>query len=176
VRAIQLETGALVRTRPDVIGLRVADDGLFRAIVRDYKAKSQPVHPRFDSGILLRGIWVALELSNPRCHWFLDGRELPLDTATVDLETVNLMHAKGDEFLVQATLSVEQLLEERDHFVATMQEMGMALEAAGAQEVIASPGGLCAQWCPFLRYCAPGQAHVRKYVGEDALRERLAAS
>ena len=85
------------------------------------------------------------------------------------------MHAAGEEFLLRATLSAERLLEERERFLATMQEMGTLLEAgAGAPP----PGrGLARRplrtVVPVSALLAPGQAHVRKYVGEETLRERL---
>jgi hypothetical protein len=126
------------------------EDGQYRPVVRDYKAKGQIVDPLFDSGILLRGIWAALEIQNPRCRWFLAGRSLSLDVTQIDLETVNLMHASGDEFHLRATLAVERLMQERDRFVATMQEMAMVRGIVSADDVLASPSGLCGQWCPFL--------------------------
>jgi hypothetical protein len=172
IRAVQMGEGYLARTRPDVIGVQLTSSGIFRPLVRDYKARNEIVHPAFDTGILVRGIWVALELQQPRCQWFLANRAIELDRGAVDLETVNLPHADGDDFLIHTTISVERLLQERDRLTALMGEMADTL-AADVLDVPASPGGLCARWCPYLDRCQPGMAHVRKYLGVDALHERL---
>jgi hypothetical protein len=174
VHGVQLQPGYIVRTRPDVIGIRPDDRGTFRVVVRDFKAKGQIVDPQFDTGILLRGIWAALELMDPRCEWFLSGRTIDVDTSSVQLETINLLHGSSSEFTVRRIVSVAQLMQERDRFVPIIDEMNALKQVTDAGQVLASPTALCLNWCPFLGYCQAGQAHVRKYFGEEALLARLA--
>lgn len=175
VKAVELEPGYLVRTRPDLIGLRLNQTGSCRPLVRDYKTRVQAVHPAFDTGILIRAIWVLAELRHPRCVWFMKGRALEVDAASIDLETVNLLHGDGEEFILRATLSEHDLLEQRDRLVETMRGMASVLQAETAGEVLASPGDLCLDWCQYLAYCPAGMDHVSKYAGEEALAQRLAA-
>jgi hypothetical protein len=174
VQAIELAPGFLVRTRPDVLGIRVLGDGQLRILVRDYKAKKDVIDPAFDTGILLRAIWTVLELRNPRCRWFLTNRNVQVDADHIDLETVNVMHPSDGDFLRSATLGTARILEFRDQFIETMCDMAPVLETQTADEVLASPNGLCHNWCSFMNRCAPGMDHVRMYYGEDVLRLRLA--
>ena len=173
IQAVELAPRFLVRTRPDVIGLRMVGQDRYRAVVRDFKARTEVVDPEYDDGILVRAIWVMLELKNPRCRWFPGRRVVPVDTSGVHVETVNMMHADGGDFLLRASLSERQLLVHRDRIAGTMREMGQVQQAASADEVKASPNGLCRDWCPFLNRCPEGMAHVRKYYGEEALDARL---
>lgn len=174
IQAVELTPGFLVRTRPDVIGLRMVGQDRYRAVVRDFKARTEVVDPEYDDGILIRAIWVMLELENPRCRWFLGRRVVAVDTSGVDVETVNIMHAGGEEFLLKASLSERQLLIHRDRIVGTMVAMRQVQQAGSAEEVRASPNGRCQNWCPFLNRCQEGMAHVRKYCGEEVLEARLA--
>jgi hypothetical protein len=175
IRAVELQPDYLLRTRPDVIGLRGSAAGICRVVVRDYKAKGEVVDPAYDTGILVRAVWAAVELAQPRCRWFLAGRAIQVDASAVELETVNLMHADGTDFLVHASLTVEQLLLERDRLVTLMGEMAVTLRE-DVRGVPASPGPLCAYYCPHLQRCQAGMAHVRKYRGVDVLEARLGAA
>lgn len=173
LRAVQLEPGYLISTRPDVIGLRPIGGGIVRAVVRDFKAKGEVVDPNTDDGILVRGLWALLEIRQPRCRWFLADRDLAVDPDYVDLETVNIMHADGDEFLMNSTLAATNLFAERDRFVGIMNRMDEVLKLADARNVPASPSGLCQNYCAFLNRCEAGMRHIRKYAGPEALQARI---
>jgi hypothetical protein len=171
-RAVRMGDGFVARTRADLIGLRAGGNGTCHVVVRDFKAKREVVDPAHDVGILIRGIWVAQELEQARCRWFLAGRNLLVDPFGVDLETVNLMYADSGNFLMRASLPIERLFEARDRIVGWMREMADLLQGDEA-DVLASPGGLCARYCPYLKRCAAGMAHVRKYEGVEWLQARL---
>jgi len=173
VRAVELHESVLVPTRPDVIGIRRLGGGINRVVVRDYKAKSAIVDPAFDTGILVRALWAISELQNPRCRWFLAGRDLPLEHDIVDLETVNLMHSGSEDFIVRRLMPASMLVEHRDRLIDLAREMAEADACEEASQVPASPDHLCFNWCSHLHRCTVGQAHVRKYHGEEALTERL---
>jgi hypothetical protein len=173
VRAVELAPGFLVRTRPDVIGLRRTESGRVRVFIRDFKAKNEAVDPRFDTGILVRAVWVMLELMQPRCRWFLPVHAADMDVSTVELETVNLMHAESDQFLARTTLGQTQVLAERDRLIEVLKSMDGVIGSGSAEQVLASPNGLCLRWCPYLNHCQPGQDHVLMYYGEDVLVARL---
>ncbi|MGQ9677558.1 MAG: PD-(D/E)XK nuclease family protein [Chloroflexota bacterium] len=173
IQAVELAPGYLVRTRPDVIGLRDTDDGRCRGVVRDFKARGEVVNPAFDDGVLVRAIWVMTELQNPRCRWFVAGRSIQADTSGVELETVNLKHAASEDFHLWVSLSAEELPDHRERIMETMERMDQALGIGDPELVPANPGGLCLAWCAYLGYCQAGQAHVRKYHGPEALADRL---
>lgn len=176
LKAVQLEPGYLVGTRPDVIGLRTIGGGLLRVVVRDFKAKGEVVDPNADDGILVRGLWALLEIRQPRCRWFLAGRGLSVDPDYVDLETVNVMHADGDQFLMASTWEASDLLAQSGRFVDIMNRMDEVLSVSDVRDVPASPGGLCQNYCPFLNRCEAGMRHVRKYAGPEALQVRIGMS
>lgn len=173
IPAVQLSEGYLVRTRPDVIGMRPVDSGMARVVVRDYKARSDAIDPVFDTGILVRALWALAEIRNPRCPWFLAGRDLQVDPNVIDLETVNLLHAGSAEFRVQASLTEADLLAHRNRLMTEMVNMAAVVAARDADDVSASPGSFCLSWCPFLPKCGAGLAHVRKYQGDDVVSGRL---
>lgn len=173
IKGVQLSPGFLVRTRADVIGLCPGNSARCRAVIRDFKARAEVVDPAYDDGILVRAFWALTELQNPRCRWFVAGRAIVVDAGGVELETVNLMHADGQAFLVAANLTARQLLAHRDRIVDTMARMEKVLAAPSADAVVASPSVFCLNWCPFLNRCAAGMAHVRKYHGAEELQARL---
>ncbi|MGI8549845.1 MAG: hypothetical protein ACR2PL_03450, partial [Dehalococcoidia bacterium] len=172
-KCVMLTDDYQLRTRPDVIGLKVAANGLGRAVVRDYKAKNEVVNPAFDTGIISRALWVLAELRDSRCRWFLGDSGISVDNSVVDLETVNLLHGDSREFLVQVTLTEQQLFEERERLIGTMTAMQKVLATQDLGEIAASTGSFCVRWCPFLAYCWPGMDYVGKYHGDDVLHERL---
>jgi hypothetical protein len=171
IRAVELSDIVLVRTRPDVIGLRLTN-GRARVVVRDYKVRSQVVDPAFDNGILVRALWAMSELQNPRCRWFVADREMEIDRDVIELETVNLLFSTTEDFIVRRQVSAAQLAEERGRMIELALVMADT-EICEESQVAASPGFLCKDWCPYLHRCTAGQAHVRKYQGEEALSERL---
>ncbi len=173
IQAVELAPGYLVRTRPDVIGLRETDDGRCRGVVRDFKARGKAVDPVLDDGILVRAIWVMTELQNPRCRWFVAGRSIEADVSGVELETVNLKQAAAEDFHIRVSLSAEELPGHRERIMETMERMDEVLKMADPELVPASPGGLCLEWCSYLGYCQAGQTHARKYHGPEALADRL---
>jgi hypothetical protein len=120
VPAVEVAPGRLVKTRPDLIGLRLLESGKHRAVVRDFKARNQVTRPESDYGILVRGPWVLAEARAPRCQWFIANRQIEVDLGAVDLEIVNMMHAGTDEFLVRASLSESGLSALGEHVVATL--------------------------------------------------------
>ncbi len=174
IPAVEIAPGRLVRTRPDVIGLRRLDSGLYCAVVRDFKVRNQPVIPQSDYGILVRGLWVLAEAKNPRCRWFIAGRDVAIDLNGIDLEIVNLMYADTDNFLVRARLSEANLLSLGAHVVETLDRAEYVAAATSPDDVEASPSEFCQTWCPYLNRCAPGTDWVRRYKGEDALQARMA--
>src|SRR5439155_20886842 len=109
---------------------RELGNGQYRAVVRDFKARGEVVDPALDLGVLVRAVWVILELRHPRCRWFLAGRNLPIDPDAVDVATVNLMFAAGGDFLGRATLSADRLLRHCDRLVESIARMGETLAAA----------------------------------------------
>jgi hypothetical protein len=174
VPAVELTPGVLVRTRPDVIGLRPVGN-THRIVVRDFKTRSDAVDPMFDVGTLVRGIWALFEAQEPRCRKFLLGRSLQIDTSGIDLEVVNLGHAEPD-FVIRASPSEAQLRERRDWLVGMIEAMVETEALRSADDVVASPGGLCLSWCPHLNRCVEGRRHVRKFYDEEQLRARLAGA
>jgi hypothetical protein len=176
IAGVELESGCLVRTRPDVIGLRLDAHGCCRPLVRDFKAKGRAVDPAFDTGIGVRALWMLSELQEPRCPWFMRGRALDVDVDGIDVETVNLLHGDDDEFVVRATLSEQDLIAVRRRLLETIRAMATVLATETANTVPASPGDFCLAWCGYLAFCPPGRDHVRKYAGEEALNERLATA
>lgn len=176
VRAVELLPGYLVRTKPDVIGVRPSGAGRHRIVVRDFKTRGEVVDPAFEVGIQIRAIWAALELRDSRCAWFEAARTDAVDLDVIELETVNLMFGDGDEFLIAATKRVEELFEERDRLVEVLREIRATEAETDPLAVLANPGGLCLNWCPHLNRCEAGQLHVRKYSGDDVLEARLAAA
>lgn len=174
IPAVEISPGRLVSTRPDLIGFRRIDGGLHRAVVRDYKAKGQIVSPEFDLGILVRALWVLVELKNPRCPWFLAGRGIEIDQNTIDLETINVMFAdRDDEFRMRASLSEPDLQEAQARILRTLDRAEGVLTARSPDDVDASPGNFCLRWCPYLNRCDPGMEHVRRYEGQEVLLTRL---
>lgn len=171
--AVELTDGYEIRTRPDLIGIRRNDADLPRAIVRDYKAKGDIVDPAFDSGIIIRALWVLAEIRRPRCAWFLKGRTIPVDSTAIEVETVNLLHAGSPEFVLSAVLTGEELLQCRDQFAQIIDAMAVSLRIEEAEAVSASPGPFCLFWCPYLAKCPSGMAYVRKYKGDEVLDARL---
>jgi len=176
VKAVELSPGYLVRTRADVLGVRPTLSGGHSVLVQDYKTRREAVDPAFDTGILVRALWVLAELEDPRCRWFMAPRQLAVDPDRIELETVNLALGDTDAFRVRVTLTAEQLRRHRDRLTDIMDRMAVTQRTASADEVDASPNGLCYQYCPFLNRCVPGMAHVRKYYGGGALDGRLRAA
>jgi len=166
---------ATSRTRADTIGVRVHESGKLRPVVRDHKAKKQPVDPRFDNGILVRAIWVAGEIQDPQCPWFLRGRNVELDTV-IELETVNLLHGKTDQFVLSAEVTVGELGYQRNRLAELMAEMAATEATESADYVSASPSALCTNYCPFLHRCQAGQDFVSSTYGAETLRDRLSAA
>lgn len=173
IRAVELAQSYLVRTKPDLIGIRLCGSGQLRVLIRDYKARNQSVDPAFDTGILVRALWALAELAGPRCRWFLAGRRMQIDPDHVDLETVNLMQGGSDEFLLRASLSRAQLLAQRARLIVQMVAMDAAIASGDPDEVAASPSQFCQNWCPFLAKCVPGIDYVRKYCGVEELGQRM---
>jgi hypothetical protein len=174
VPAVEIAPGRLVKTRPDVIGLRRLESGLYRAVIRDFKVKRQVVRPESDHGILVRALWVLAEAQNPRCQWFIARRGIEIDLSQIDLEVVNLMWADTEDFLVRAAVSETDLRILREHVVAALDRAEAVISETNVDNVEASPSEFCSSWCPFLNRCQPGTDWVRRYKGDDALQVRLA--
>jgi len=174
VRAVELAPGYLATTRPDIIGIRRLNADHYRVVVKDYKARREPVNPAFDDGIIVRAIWALSEVRNPRCEWFLAGRGIIVDETTIDVETVNLMHGGTTDFVIRHTFSGASIDARSDRLVGLMDEMALVDDLPDSSQVLATPSALCKEWCPVLHRCATGRMHVRKYAGEEALEVRLA--
>lgn len=173
VPAVRLAPGFIVPTRADVIGIRAEDGGL-RPVVKDYKSRRDPVHPAFDDGIIIRAIWVMDELASPSCEWFAEAAIMTGKVGLIDVEVVNILKGGTNDSVIRHTLSAASLEEHRRRLIAVLEEMDAVACISDSSLVIATPGALCKEWCPFLHRCGPGQAHVRKYYGEGPLDERLA--
>jgi len=102
------------------------------------------------------------------------GRRLELDAGVVEVETVNLLYAGDARFRIRRPLAAVVLGEQRRRLSALAGEMAAADLQPAATDVPARPGELCRTWCPVLHRCPAGQAHVRKYAGEETLAQRLA--
>jgi len=174
VAAVELAPGALVSTRPDIVGIRRVGNGSFRAVVKDYKSRREPVDPAFDDGIIVRAIWALTEIRNPRCHWFLAKRDITVDATAVDVETVNLMHGGTADFMIRHTFGAASLDAHRGRLIGLMDEMALVDNITDASQMLATPSALCRKWCPFLHRCGTGMMHVRKYASEATLETRLA--
>jgi len=168
--------GVTSRTRADTIGIRPNGEALPRVVIRDHKAKREAVDPRFDNGILVRAIWAAGEIADPRCPWFLRDRDVRVDPVVVELETVNLLHGGTDNFIIREQFAIGELLPHQTRLAELMAEMA-AVEAEDAVEYVsASPSALCREYCPFLHRCTAGQEFVASSYGNDVLYGRLGAA
>lgn len=161
------------KTRADLIAIRDFGGGDLRVLIRDHKAKRESVDPRFDNGILVRAIWAAGEIDNPRAPWFLKDRGVRVNRNVIELETVNLMHGDGPEFILRAQYTVEELLPHRARLAELMTEMDEVQQQPAADYVTASPSALCKSYCRFLHRCIPGKEFVATTCGPEALAERI---
>lgn len=172
---VEILPGYIGTTRADLIGLRAGPDGVARVVIRDYKAKRQSVNPRFDNGILMRAIWAAGEVSNPRCPWFLLECDIEVDPGVIEIEAVNLLHGGTGEFLQFAEVSTSELQRHRERFSQLMGEIRHLRRAASVDDAQANPGTLCKDYCDYLHRCDPGQHYVRDSFGSMAVNARLKA-
>lgn len=170
---VEITSDFSAKTRADLIAIRDFDGGDLRILIRDHKAKGQTVDPRFDNGILVRAIWAAGEIANPRAPWFLKNRGVRVNRNLIELETVNLMHGTGPDFILRAQYTVEELLPHRERLAELMAEMDEVVQQPAADYVTASPSALCKSYCRFLHRCIPGQEFVATTYGTEALAERI---
>ncbi|HUZ27687.1 MAG TPA: hypothetical protein VMU90_00505 [Solirubrobacteraceae bacterium] len=177
VAAVQLGSGLVCPTRPDVIGLRRSPgdpEGPARVVIIDYKLRGQVVWPAWDTGLLVRAIWAFNELHRPRSRWFLAGWDLDVDREAVELEVLNLLHAGTEQAVLTHTLTLAEARAGRQRLLALAEELGRLDGCRDVDEVEATPGGLCRAWCPVLHRCPVGRAYVAHTAGSEALRRRLA--
>ncbi|GIV04349.1 MAG: hypothetical protein KatS3mg015_3179 [Fimbriimonadales bacterium] len=171
-----LEDGVTSRTRADTIGIRPNGGSLPRVVIRDHKAKREAVDPRFDNGILVRAIWAAGEIADPRCPWFLRDRAVRVDATVIELETVNLLHGATHDFIIRTEIAVDELQVHRTRLAKLMEEMADIEAEHNVEYVPASPSALCRDYCPFLHRCRAGQEFVAGMYGNDYLQRRLSAA
>ncbi len=171
--AVDLGEGFICSTRPDLLGMRQATDGAVHLVIRDYKVRNAAVDPAWDVAMSARALWTLREASAPRCRWFLANRNIEVDQTFVVLESVNLLHAESDAFVVRRSVDTHELTTAREWIVDAMRSMVDTETQPNTRLVPACPSPFCVHYCESLLRCREGRAYVTKYHGSSVLESRL---
>jgi hypothetical protein len=89
------------------------------------------------------------------------------------VQVVNLHHYDTDEYERARLLREDHLDLARERLLVRAREIRTVLESDESDTAVPNPGGLCQSYGEFLHRCPVGQAHVARYAGADAVKERI---
>jgi hypothetical protein len=131
------------------------------------------VHPQGDTGLQVRAIWAAHQAAKHGPQLFGTDVALDLDDEVVDVETVNLLFAGTDTFVIRRSVLPDETAAWAGDIVDMVDDAQELHGLSSPDLASAQPSGLCHEYCPFLHRCRRGQEHVAATAGPDALDARI---